>query len=131
MNLKPFDLQQALAGAKMVTRGGKEVTQIVQFKEPKSIYVLAALVDGIIETFTIDGYFKGCNDWSDKDVFLLPCTVTRWVNVYRGSIDGQFYTAGGLHISKEVAESYIEHTTQATIYTRANYIATVPITFEQ
>lgn len=50
--MKPFDLQKALAGAKVITRGGQTVTRIAHFPEAEERSSrVVALVDGLYEFF--------------------------------------------------------------------------------
>lgn len=86
--LKPFDLEKAKQGAKVVTRDGRTV-RIICWDRVESTYPIVALVkdkDGTeeeIETYTLDG---ACvvEQKHDLDLFMAPTTVERWVNVFKG-----------------------------------------------
>lgn len=68
--MKAFDLEKALAGEKVVTRGGKEVTQLTLF-EASDDHPLAGVVDGKMESFTEDGVFTMlCEGASRYDLFM-------------------------------------------------------------
>lgn len=71
-NLKPFDLEKALDGGQVVTRGGKEVTQITLF-ECDSRYPLCAVLDGYIYSFTKDG-LNSTHERSVNDLFMKQKT---------------------------------------------------------
>lgn len=80
--MKPFNLERALAGDKVVTRDGREVTQLTKFdcrNEP-----LVGVLDGILETWLENGKFFGSGVYCDSDLFMAPKTVKRWVNFYDG-----------------------------------------------
>ena len=79
--MKPFDLEKALAGARVVTRSGKEVTQLRKF-ETESEYCLVAVVDGRIKSFTIQGVFN-CGANAEYDLFMAPEKREYWCNVYK------------------------------------------------
>jgi len=59
--MKPFNLEEALNGKPVITRDGLKVKELYLFKNRKSRYCLACLIeDDDIETFTKEGeYFKG------------------------------------------------------------------------
>ena len=106
---KPFDLKRALAGDKVVTSGGAEVTEIQYFKTLLSDYPIFAVVSGAIQRFSISG------DWYYQDsaytIRLLMAPRTKrfeaWMNVYNWGISGQNY--GSESKAKEnAAEGYIK-----------------------
>lgn len=77
--MKPFDLQRALAGDKVVNRGGTEVTQLTKF-DCKTSFTVVGVMDGAVYTWKEDGRYvetKSC-----YDLFMAPKTVKRWVNFY-------------------------------------------------
>lgn len=78
MNLKPFNLQEALANPeRVVTRDGRKVTQLTKFQTFNS-HCIYAVIDGILRSFDKMGlYHDGCE--SKLDLFLLPQTKTVWV----------------------------------------------------
>ena len=75
-DLKPFDLEKALAGEPVVTRQGEEVTQLTLFKT-NSIYTLAGVVDGELLRFTPSGEYLR-NEPHYLDLFMKA--KTRMVN---------------------------------------------------
>ena len=81
--MNPFDLQKALAGEPVVTRDGREVTQVTSFNA-KSAFCLAAVVDGAIVKFTWNGKHSLSSE-SNHDLFMATKTVKKegWVNVYK------------------------------------------------
>lgn len=78
--MKPFDLKAALAGAPVVTRDGRKVTNVTQF--PVGEQPVAAVVEGSdeIDTFTEEGVFNPFVRVStSKDLFMASTTKTGWV----------------------------------------------------
>ena len=75
--MKPFNLEKALAGEKVVTRTGKKVTSLHLLDEPID-YPLVGRVEGelSIKTFTADGSFYTDKSHSDFDLFMAPKTTT-------------------------------------------------------
>ena len=98
--MKPFNLERALAGDKVVTRDGREVVQL--FYADKVIDdndKVVAVVDGLVETYTPDGFYYSTKKECIFDLFMATTTVKveRWVNMYK---DGTQTT----HQSKEYAD---------------------------
>jgi hypothetical protein len=82
MNLKPFDLQKALAGDPVVTRGGHKVSQIVYLPGRINGPPVAAFSDSRCLCYRpLDGRTSEGYD-TDYDLFMAPKTVTKYVNVY-------------------------------------------------
>ena len=99
MNLKPFDLEKALAGEPVVTRDGQEVTQLKKFDvdgEP-----LVGVHDGTIETWEIDGSYINHTQESLLDLFMAPVEKVVWVNVYEK--DGGRITLGNFYNTEDAA----------------------------
>lgn len=83
MKLLPFDLQRALAGDKVVTRDGREVTQLFMLKLERS-NELVGVVSGGAFFWSCSGCYWESGQPSDLDLFMPPKTVKRWVNFYPG-----------------------------------------------
>ena len=82
--MKPFNLEEALAGKPVVTRQGIPVTQIVHFKNVNNRYEIFGVLNNEIESWTILGeYNKSLNNHA-RDIFMLPEKKSIWVNVYKG-----------------------------------------------
>lgn len=80
MKIKPFNLEEALNGAKVVTRDGRFVNQLIKFNadEKETLY---GVVDKEIASWKDDGR------WGEKDhhidLFLAVEPKSIWVNIYR------------------------------------------------
>ena len=108
--MKPFDLEAAKAGKKVITRDGKAV-RIVCFDLKREAFPILALVcngskgaspedagtEECVHTYTKKGAFRLRGE-SSVDLFMAPETVVKWANIYP---DG----TANLHDSKENADS--------------------------
>ena len=70
--MKPFNLEQALAGAPVITRDGTKVIRLIELpeEEPQSRLV-AVLEDGETATFNEGGRYYSMRD-SSLDLFMAP-----------------------------------------------------------
>jgi hypothetical protein len=80
-NLKPFDLEAALNGAAVVTREGKEVTEVVVLKNTFYGKNVLALINNGLYSFKQDGKVEEDAEHFN-DLFMKPQQVTKWVNIY-------------------------------------------------
>ena len=126
--LKPFDLDKARQGAKLVTRDGRPA-RIICWDLKCEEYPIVALVmdkDGTeekeeIETFTLDGECVEGEKYP-FDLFMAPTTVERWVNVYKK--ENEYYYGRYYGSEQEALENYQE-------YQNAKYIATAKLSWEE
>lgn len=71
--MKPFNLEAALRGDPVVTRGGKKATQITKFyKEDATI---ACVIDNSLFLFFEDGMFTNNGSESCHDLFMDERTI--------------------------------------------------------
>ena len=115
--LKPFDLEAALNGAEVVTRTGKEVTEVVVLKTMIYGRNVLAVIDGNLYSFNQNGRVDGDMEYPN-DLFMKPQQVTKWVNIY-STKSGYLTCGGGLFDTKEEALECLEDS-----------IDTIQITFE-
>jgi len=86
-NIKPFNLQDALAGKPVVTRQGKKVTQLHLFNTNTEQPLLGIIEgDKDIYTWNKDGIYFSHKDTSAFDLFMATEKKSIWVNVYEGDI---------------------------------------------
>ena len=82
--LKPFDLEKALKGEKVVTRDGRIADRFHKFDEldsdSESIY---AVVGGVVQSFWGSGAYNVSGD-SSFDLFMAPKERVVWANIYSG-----------------------------------------------
>jgi hypothetical protein len=81
--MKPFNLQEALAGKPVVTRDGRKVTDIHHFPGGSN-YTIAAVTDrGDLLTFASTGEFNGLNHIpNSQDLFMASDKKEGWINLY-------------------------------------------------
>ena len=101
MNLKPFDLQRALAGDPVVTRAGSIVKELHYFEklDGQKLYCVV---------HTLLGYSDSGTFWSDgredaHDLFMMPIKKTYWINIYKSDIEKERMTVRNLYESLDDA----------------------------
>lgn len=106
--MKPFNLEAALSGAKVVTRDGREVTEIYLFKNTAIEYPLAAIIDGGVHCFSKSGSDYSNNEESGYDLFMAGTKREGWFNIYGNSRPSIYMIAAAGHIfqTKELADEY-------------------------
>ena len=117
MKTKPFNLEEALNGAKVVTRDGREVTELTKFESEAQDFIFGR-IDKSIFAWRLNGnyYNEGA---SSLDLFLAVEPQSIWVNVYK--INGHI-GLGAIGYTKEEAINRNYHTDK--------YIKTIEITDE-
>jgi hypothetical protein len=89
-NLKPFNLEKALAGEKVVTRSGWEVVAIFcdkvlmsreSFDDFKPVIFICKTPDQE-KHYSMIATVEGVTENKMYDLFLLPKVTTYWANVY-------------------------------------------------
>jgi hypothetical protein len=121
MKTKPFNLEEALNGAKVVTRDGREVSQLTKFEGSKD-YQLAGVTDGVLYTWTEQGGYY-TDRQSNSDLFLAVETQSICVNVFMNS-HGDLWVSGNQY--KSFAEAHDNEPDTSTM----KYIKTIEITVE-
>lgn len=104
--MKPFDLEKALSGEKVVTRSGLEITNIAWFesyRQPNQKHLLV-VVEGDILFYKKDGIHHGNHAF---DLFMAPKTETFWVGVRRYNLFGQVKT-GYEHLPTIITQTATE-----------------------
>src|ERR1700675_324569 len=87
--MKPFSLEEALAGKSVVTRAGNRVTRLVNLGT--ELYPLVGAVEGYSEpqTFMLNGTFL--NETSiyegSRDLFMASAKITGWIAYGRYEYD--------------------------------------------
>src|SRR5271155_2746465 len=104
--LKPFDLEKALKGEKVVTRNGTEVTDVRHFPTAGQECTVAGVVLGDIESFTETGAYFSDYSLSSMDLFMAPKERVVWVNIYMRF--GSKTTCGYFYDYKEDADRHAD-----------------------
>ena|ERR1700686_121316 len=127
--MKPFNLQDALAGKPVVTRDGKAVKQLAFFPEAEKYSVIAYSAGDEVDTYTKDGRFLnyGAVNDSSRDLFMAGTMKTGWVNIYRSNLTAwpslKLPNGNVIHPSKAVADERQDTTKER--------IAVVELTWEE
>ena len=99
--LKPFNLEAALKGEKVVTRDGREVLELKEFKTPiYSNNQLVGVISRNLFTFTLEGV-EAFGAVSPRDLFMAPKERVVWVNFYG---EAAFSGNAAWHDSQESAD---------------------------
>ena len=125
--MKPFNLEQAKAGAPVCTRDGRPVRIVCyDFKGHKN-YSILALVESPVGVESTVSYALNGHQYldSETDIDLMMASVKRvgWINLYAypGGVTGTDQCA--LYHSEKEARSYI-------LKDNGVYVATVKIEWE-
>jgi hypothetical protein len=85
--MKPFNLQEALAGKPVVDRTGDGVTDLHYFGSATG-QKLYGVTDGGVESWTNNGrYFENSPVDSPFDLFMASEKKEGWVNLYQSNTD--------------------------------------------
>jgi hypothetical protein len=86
--MKPFDLEQALAGHPVQTRDGRPVTQLVKF-DCKYDYCVFGVLDDAPASWMESGQHT-CDGNNPYDLFMAPVKKTGWVVTDTNSLGERF-----------------------------------------
>jgi hypothetical protein len=114
-----FNLERALAGEPVITRDGRDVTQLVRFeaKEGEPIY---GVLDGRVQTWYVNGNYLRTSECKD-DLFMKPKENSVWVNVYKDNGTGELILGSAFksEAQAKMVSTQLEH---------SEYIRTIKIT---
>lgn len=120
MKTKEFNLEEALNGAKVVTRDGREVTQLTKFKTIEE-HCLYGVLENEIHSWHKNGVFYK-HTKNNTDLFLAVEPQRIWVNVFYNN--NLLWVGNVCYDSKERAEE------NAISNSNIKYIKTIEITDE-
>jgi hypothetical protein len=106
--MKPFDLEEALAGKPVVTRVGSTVNQIVKFDVIENPYCIAGVVHGNIETWFINGKYSPNKHESNFDLFMATESKFIWINLWQQLHENGNYVTT-VHTREDLADLEIEN----------------------
>ena len=79
--MKPFNLEQALAGKHVMTREGRKVVRIFYAEEAcENSQVICVLETGAVFPYYKDGTYT--NSPSVNDLVMAPTKKEGWINIY-------------------------------------------------
>lgn len=89
--MKSFNLEEALAGEKVITRDGREVTQLTHF-DVMTDRSLCGVINKELCTWLIDGlrYVAGV-DTPNYQLFMAPKKLSGFVNIYSNEDECNIY----------------------------------------
>jgi len=97
----PFNLEKALAGEKVVTRDGREVTQLHVFTAQQT-QTLYGVMQGTVEQWNCLGQYHAGENVHSTNLFMAPKKLSGFVNVYD---DGRH---GTVHKTRTAADEWAE-----------------------
>lgn len=101
--MKKFNLEEALAGKPVITRDGREATQLVLFKAVGK-YPLLCVADEELLSYTKEGNHLMSGKESSHDLFMKPTKKSGWIAVLRLS-NGQVVVSETVHKTKQDVEN--------------------------
>jgi hypothetical protein len=100
MKLEKFDLEKVIHGAKVVTRDGREVTQLSKF-DTYDKFCLYGVVDDEVEFWSIEGRYSEYST-SNMDLYIMAEVARGWLNIFKNQY-GNLYVGYTVYESKEMA----------------------------
>lgn len=108
-HLRPFDIEKAKNGAKVVTRSGI-VAQILKydFKLETGEEIMIVMISDYPNRYNQKGYpIENDYIWNgQRDLFLLPNMRDGWVNIFKDSVG--MVSAGSIFNTEADAKEYSE-----------------------
>jgi len=102
--MKPFDLQKALNGERVISRAGKEVTQVTIF-DVNNYFLLAAVIEGQLLKFLQDGKVNSSGQESPNDLFMDETGF--WINLFYNPTQDMVWLGVNRYKTKEEAEEHL------------------------
>jgi hypothetical protein len=98
--MKPFNLEKALAGERVITNDGREVLDMAYLQKRKWYPVLVLFADAnIIQAYTIDGLC--CLGNENDNLFMYSQKMTYYLNIYRNKKSKEVWTAKWTYLTEE------------------------------
>ena len=103
--MKKFNLEEALAGKPVITRDGKEATQLVLFKTVGK-YPLLCVADEELLSYTKEGNHVMSGMESSYDLFMKPTKKSGWIAVLKLP-SGRVEMSNTIHKTKQDVENVL------------------------
>jgi hypothetical protein len=101
--LKPFNLEQALAGAPVMTREGRKVVRIFYAEEAcENSQVICVFETGVVFPYYKDGTYT--NSSSVHELVMAPTKKEGWVVMFHNNSQKDFLVGTKIWASREDAE---------------------------
>ena len=113
--MKPFNLEAALRGEKVVTREGYTVTQLVKLDGFLEIYPVVGVVEGRVRRWTEDGMYDKSADYHAFDLFMYEEPEEIWTptNELRFEVRASIYSYKGATALRILQQKWISGTGDA------------------
>ena len=124
--MKPFNLEQALAGAPVVTRNGLPIVELKYLQTTGNLAVVRK-DDGMLISYFIpcSGKLSNTTDYA-TDLFMAPAKKEGWINIYTGNSTTHGHTVDyTVFETKDLAQQAAGNRCIVT------YIATIKIEWEE
>lgn len=98
--MKPFNLEEALAGKPVVTRDGRDVKELIVLKTKDIEQPIISVIGKDSFAHFPDGKFNDHGE-CDLDLFIKEEEVTLYANIYKSNNRNSGYICGELFIDKD------------------------------
>jgi len=102
--MKSFDLQKALAGERVISRAGKKVTQVTIF-DVNNYFLLAAVIEGELLKFLLDGKVNSSGEESPNDLFMDE--TGSWINLFYNKTEDLVWLGVNRYKTEEEAQEHL------------------------
>jgi hypothetical protein len=100
--MKPFNLDEALAGKPVVTRDRIKITELHHFKTFQSSYKVLAIINGLAHWFNENGKLNQDHE-TRLDLFMASEKKEGWINIYK--YENHPSIVSFFHETKKLAEA--------------------------
>lgn len=102
--MKPFNLEQALAGAPVVNSNGEKIIRVIHVPEAEAGFkVIAVKADGSVTATHEDGKIYK-NSSNGNDLFMVTTKKEGWVVMFHNNSQKDFIVGTKIWASREDAE---------------------------
>jgi hypothetical protein len=123
MKVEKFDLEKVIHGARVITRDGREVSQLTKF-ETYDKFCLYGLVDEQVYCWSIKGEYSD-NSSCSMDLYIVGRVRRVWANVMKYA-NGDLFVGSECFPTLEAAQNFARNSKGF----KRNYVKTIQITDE-
>jgi hypothetical protein len=81
IEMRPFVLEEALAGAKVMNGKQEPATDIAYFPSMRGVYKVGVVINENIQYFTVNGIFDNREHDVTRDLFMVPEISEGGINI--------------------------------------------------
>lgn len=123
--MKPFNLEEAIAGKPVITRDGEDVKELHYFKNCNELFVNSGgSVNRYSNQSDISRYF-GTGEDSYRDLFMAPIAKTGYIVIIRSASSRDFVLCGKIYASEAAAVG------DCNFNYPYKFVKVLPITYEE